>query len=146
MECIYFQVFLDKRKALCGYPQFHFNMALVAMIPPTFSTFVHAHHWWHFERVENGGLGRLKTLPFLCCQAWPSFRYAQLLYIGLIRKDGKLREEKEYLDKELSSVEPFVESMWQVIIIGGYRQMEPFCINHILNPSYPSLPQDIKTR
>ena len=111
-------------------------MAMVAMIPPTLSTLVHAHHWWHFERVENGGLGRLKTLPFLCCQVWPSFRYARLLYIGLIRQDVNWREEKEYLDKELSSVEPFVESMWQVIIIGGYRQMEPFCINHILNPSY----------
>ena len=92
-------------------------MALIAMIPPTLSLLTHAHHWFHFEKVENGGIGRLKTLPLLCCQLWPQFRYGRLLYMGLVLKDSKWRREKEFLDKELASAEPLVESMWQLMII-----------------------------
>ena len=43
----------------------HVIMGWVALIPPTLSALIHLHHWYHFEKVENGGSGRLKTIPVI---------------------------------------------------------------------------------
>ena len=32
------------------------------------SALIHLHHWYHFEKVGNGGSGRLKTFPFIILQ------------------------------------------------------------------------------
>ena len=41
----------------------HVNMGIAALLPPTLSALLHLHHWYHMEKVENGGSGRMKTLP-----------------------------------------------------------------------------------
>ena len=51
-----------------SFPEDHVNMGLVALIPPTLSALIHLHHWYHFEKVENGGSGRLKTFPVIILQ------------------------------------------------------------------------------
>ena len=46
----------------------HVNMGIASLVPATLSTFFHVHHWYHLEKVENGGSGWLKTLPTVLLQ------------------------------------------------------------------------------
>ena len=43
-------------------------MGIACLVPATFSALIHLHHWYHLEKIENGGNGRLKTLPFVLLQ------------------------------------------------------------------------------
>ena len=59
----------------CGkyFDEYHVNMGLAYITPSVISAFLHIHHWYHFEKVENGGCGRLLTLPTVLLQVrlWP---------------------------------------------------------------------------
>ena len=46
----------------------HVYMGVASIVPATLSALIHLHHWYHFEKVENGGDGRLKTLPIVLLQ------------------------------------------------------------------------------
>ena len=46
----------------------HVYFGIVSLIPPALSALLHLHHWFHFEKVDNGGDGRLKTLPSVIFQ------------------------------------------------------------------------------
>ena len=46
----------------------HVNLGIASLIPPTLSALFHFHHWFHIEKVENGGSGRMKTLPIALLQ------------------------------------------------------------------------------
>ena len=68
-------------------------------------------------------------MPFVLLQCWPQFCYGRLLYLGLVNGHNKKWEnEKEFLEKEVSLVEPFVESLPQILILIGYVTLEFDCL------------------
>ena len=46
----------------------HFYLGIASLVPAMLSALFHLHHWYHFEKVENGGSGRLFTLPTVLLQ------------------------------------------------------------------------------
>ena len=93
---------------------------------PTEPLGLHLHHWWHFEKPENQGCGRLKTLPFALLQCWPQFRYARNIWNEVVRKENS-QKEREFLEREIASVEPLVESFPQIFIWLGLLMWEKIC-------------------
>ena len=51
----------------------HVYLGIASLVPAILSALIHLHHWYHFEKVENGGSGRLLTLPTVLLQVrlWP---------------------------------------------------------------------------
>ena len=58
-----------------GYTENHVYIGMIAIIPLLLSFLFHLVHWWEMEKVENGGHGRLLTLPLIILQVWPQYRY-----------------------------------------------------------------------
>ena len=48
----------------------HVYMGIASIMPASLSALIHIHHWYHFEQVQNGGNGRLKTLPVVLLQVF----------------------------------------------------------------------------
>ena len=46
----------------------HIYMGIASIVPASLSALIHLHHWYHFEKIENGGNGRIKTLPMVLLQ------------------------------------------------------------------------------
>ena len=46
----------------------HVYLGIASLVPAILSALIHLHHWYHFEKVENGGSGRLLTLPTVLLQ------------------------------------------------------------------------------
>ena len=67
----------------------------------------------HWLKKENTWKKRLYTLPLFILQFWPQWRVLNVLWL-LRKRDERGRAEKEQLDRELSSIEPFLESVPQV--------------------------------
>ena len=55
---------------LCSdnFKETHVYMGIASLVPAILSALIHLHHWYHFEKIENGGNGRIKTLPFVLLQ------------------------------------------------------------------------------
>ena len=55
---------------LCSdsFKETHVYMGMASLVPAILSALIHLHHWYHFEKIENGGNGRIKTLPFVLLQ------------------------------------------------------------------------------
>merc|ERR1712021_225621 len=85
----------------------------MTLLPVLVSFLFTAIHW---HRTEGSTWSRLKTLPLLMCQIWPQFRMARILYFYR-KNDDRWIEEKEHHEKELSSLEPFIEAVPQVVIL-----------------------------
>ena len=69
-------------KCSSDFAESHVNMGIASLVPATLSTLFHIHYWYHLEKVENGGSGRLKTLPTVLLQVRFSY-FKQILY-GLL--------------------------------------------------------------
>merc|ERR1711971_663483 len=84
----------------------------VMLIPVLLAMLFTIPHWWRREKRWN----RLYTLPLLICQVWPQW---QVIKVLKLMKDGNSnwRMEKEKLEKEIGSLEPFLESLPQVHLI-----------------------------
>ena len=64
----------------------------------------------HWLKRENTWKKRLFTIPFLILQFWPQWQVLKVIKL-MWQKDVRWREEKEQLEKEISSIEPFLESL-----------------------------------
>ena len=60
------------------YKANHVYLGIIAITPLLVSFLFHIIHWWEMEKVENGGHGRLLTLPLILLQVWPQFRYLKV--------------------------------------------------------------------
>ena len=65
-------------KSTGEYAENHVYFGVIALIPLVLSFLFHILHWWEMEKVENGGHGRLLTLPLIILQVWPQFRYIKV--------------------------------------------------------------------
>ena len=70
--------FAAGHKSTGGYAKNHVYFGMIALIPLVLSFLFHIVHWWEMEKVENGGHGRLLTLPLIILQVWPQFRYIKV--------------------------------------------------------------------
>jgi hypothetical protein len=70
-------------------------------------------HW--FKR-ENTWRKRLCTLPLFLGQFWPQYQVLKVFWM-IKNKDLRWRKKKEQLDREIGSIEPFLESLPQVHIL-----------------------------
>ena len=94
----------------------HVNMGIAILVPVIVAALFTIHHWYHFEKVENGGSGRLRTLPFVVSQTWTQFRYLKLIWSGVVKRNKKAwQREKEFLDREIATVKAWVENMPQIV-------------------------------
>ena len=93
-------------------------MGVTYITPAVISALFHIHHWYHFEKVENGGSGRWQTFILALCQLWVPYRYAKVIWYGLVENDvEKSQRAKAFLDRELATIKPGVESLPQLFII-----------------------------
>ena len=53
----------------------HVYMGIASVVPASLSAFIHLHHWYHFEKVQNGGIGRIKTLPMVLLQVLKNYSF-----------------------------------------------------------------------
>ena len=97
----------------CGFlDENRYVFGAITLLFPTFSFLFTAYHWWNMENVSReGGSGRLNTLPLLLAQIWPQYRAIRLLYLGLVKKSSQWRREQQVLLENVSSLEPFTESV-----------------------------------
>ena len=87
----------------------------ITLLFPTISLLFTARHWWQMEDPKREGwFGRFKTLPLLLLQVWPQYRMIRVLYLGLVVKNPKWRQEQTELLRIVSGVEPFTESVPQI--------------------------------
>ena len=92
------------------FAEYHVNMGLTYITPAVISAFLHIHHWYHFEKVGNGGNGRRKTFILAACQLWVPYRYAKVIWYGMVEKDvEKSQRANAFLDRELATIKPGVE-------------------------------------
>merc|ERR1711971_886336 len=98
----------------------------VMLIPVLLAMLFTIPHWWR----RGKGWNRLYTLPLLIFQVWPQW---QVIKVLKLMKDGKShwRTEKEKLEKEIGSLEPFLESLPQVhlimaIVLRGPASLHPW--------------------
>ena len=55
-------------QCISKFAENHVYMGIASIVPACLSALIHLHHWYHFEQVENGGNGRMKTLPAVLLQ------------------------------------------------------------------------------
>ena len=79
----------------CGkyFAEYHVNMGVTYITPAVISALFHIHHWYHFEKVENGGSGRQKTFILAVCQLWVPYRYAKVFFWGVC--DGRFKGQSK---------------------------------------------------
>ena len=53
----------------------HVYMGVVILTPAILSGMFHLNYWYHLEKLENGGSGRVKTLPTVLLQVYSPYRY-----------------------------------------------------------------------
>ena len=53
----------------------HRYMGAVSLTPAILSGLFHFNYWYHSEKLENGGSGRLRTLPIVLLQVYSPYRY-----------------------------------------------------------------------
>ena len=53
----------------------HVYMGAVSLTPAILSALFHLNYWYHMEKLENGGSGRLKTFPIVLFQVYSPYRY-----------------------------------------------------------------------
>ena len=124
----------------CGeyFAEYHVNMGLAYITPAVISALLHMHHWYHFEKVENGGSGRQKTFVLAACQLWVPYRYAK--FIGIVEKDVEKSERANaFLDRELASIKPGVESVPQLLIVVYIFFTSPKCFGATQAISFTTL-------
>ena len=90
----------------------HPNYGAIMFIPIIMANLFTIPHWL---KRENTWKKRLCTLPLFLGQFWPQFQALKLFWL-IKNKDLKWRKKKEQLDREISSIEPFLESLPQVNI------------------------------
>ena len=108
----------------------HIKMGIAILVPAILAALFNIHHWYHFEKVENGGSGRLRTLPFVICQIWTQSKYLKLIWSGVVKRHKKEHEwkrEKEFLDREIGTVDPWVENVPQLLVLTFYGFAAPSC-------------------
>ena len=110
------------------FKEYHVYMGIAVLAPAVIVTLFHLHHWYHLEKKENGGDGRLKTFPLVVLQFYPQYRYMKLIYNFVVKKKAKRCEkELEFLNREISGVEPLVESYPQFLILNCLTLLVPKC-------------------
>ena len=106
----------------------HVNMGIAILVPVIVAALFTIHHWYHFEKVGNGGSGRLRTLPFVVSQTWTQFRFLKLIWSGVVKRNKKAwQREKEFLDREIATVKAWVENMPQIVILTFFAFVAPSC-------------------
>ena len=59
---------------------------------------------------------------------WPQYRYWKVIRCGYVKKDlKKSQRERVYLDREIASIEPMVESNLQVLVMLFLHFSSPKC-------------------
>ena len=92
-----------------------YTYGAITLIFPIISFLFTTNHWWRMEKKSaEGGSGRMRTLVLLGLQIWPQYRMVRLLYLGLVKKCPSWRREHQNLLHNVTSVEPFTESVPQI--------------------------------
>ena len=88
-----------------GYPNCkptkHPIFGTMMLIPIILATLFIIPHWL---KRENTALKRILTFPIVVCQFWPQLQVIKVLKLMKERRTKKWREEKEKLEKEVSSL------------------------------------------
>ena len=80
-----------------GHPKF----GLAMFAPILLSTLFLIPQWLKQEQLKKR---ILITMPLLLLQLYPQFKMAELLYLGLWKKDSKWRSKKDELQKSVSYI------------------------------------------
>ena len=89
-----------KAHRLMGKVTKHPIYGSVMLIPIILVTLFTIPHWF---RRENSILKRLLTFPILIGQLWPQWQVVKILWL-MIKKSSTWKNEKEKLEKEVSSL------------------------------------------
>ena len=76
----------------------HTYFGISMLVPVLLSTLFIIPHWLREEKPKKR---LLKTLPLIIFQLYPQFKAAEILYMGLFKKDRLWKSKKEALQKEV---------------------------------------------
>ena len=76
----------------------HIYFGISMLVPVLLSTLFIIPHWLREEKPKKR---LLKTLPLIVFQLYPQFKAAEILYLGLFKKDSLWKSKKEALQKEV---------------------------------------------
>ena len=82
-----------------GHPKFGFAM----LGPVLLVTLFMLRQWWDEEKYATVK-SKLFTFMLVIFQIWPQYKMLKVLYIGFWKNDPKWKEEKEKLQKDISSL------------------------------------------
>jgi hypothetical protein len=87
-------------------------------------------HWW---QIEKTGCNRLKTFPLMVAQVWPQYRVANILYLGLWKKDQTWKDEQNKLDKDISSLGTINKTLFAFVTQGRHFGHKISLFEHIFS-------------
>ena len=114
---IFFDVFLptldvygDASLVIPWYYNGHYLYALFMTIPMILNYVFTSYKWWSLENKTD----RKWSWILVVLQLWQQYRAIKIIYL-LYKKDVRAHEKKKTMLKELSSIEPFYESVPAII-------------------------------
>ena len=117
----FFDVFLptldvygDASLVIPWYYQGHYAYASLMTAPMILNYIFTAYKWWSMEKASDKKWSWVLVMLQLW-QQWNAFKVMRLIY----KKDDRAEEKKKRTLKELSSIEPFFESVPSILIMTG---------------------------
>ena len=115
----FFDVFLptldvygDASLVIPWYYQGHYAYASLMTVPMVLNYLFTTYKWWSMEKASDKKWSWVLVMLQLW-QQWNAFKVMRLIY----KKDDRAEEKKKRTLKELSSIEPFFESVPSIMIM-----------------------------
>ena len=77
------------------------HRAMTLACPMIFSTLFVLPQWWH---LEQSTFKKIVTFPFVLIMFYPQYKMIQILYFGLWAKDNRWKEQKDIIERNVSSI------------------------------------------
>ena len=105
-------VYGDASIIIAWYLRGHYLYALAIAIPMFLNYIFSSYKWWSFEECQN----KWWSWILVAFQVWQPWRALKVIFL-LYKKDDRAHDKKKEMMREVSSIEPFVESVPTVFIM-----------------------------
>ena len=105
-------VYGDVSLVIAWYLRGHYLYALAMAIPMFLNYIFSSYKWWSFEEWKH----KWWSWILVVFQLWQPWRALKVIFL-LYKKDDKAQAKKKEMMREVSSIEPFVESVPTVFIM-----------------------------
>ena len=107
-----FDVYGDASLVIPWYNNGHHLYAMLMTIPMLLNYVCTSYKWWSLEKRPD----KKWTWILVVLQLWQQWRAIKIIYL-FFKKDARAQEKKKTMLKEISSIEPFSESVPAILIM-----------------------------